>query len=107
MTFDGWATEGGGLWRKVVRGGTVFADLDGLVAADQHERVRRRPISAKVASAVVLAFVVLLIGGNETTNFALSNGLYILFNNPEIFPQLQADKSKIKTAKKDKKVVDT
>jgi len=39
----------------------------------------------------------LLIGGNETTTFALSNGLWLLFRNPGIYEQLQADKGKIKT----------
>lgn len=39
----------------------------------------------------------LLIGGNETTNFALSNGLWLLFRNPEVYRQLDADHSKIKT----------
>lgn len=39
----------------------------------------------------------LLIGGNETTAFALSNGLWLLFRQPEIYKQIDADHSKIKT----------
>ena len=39
----------------------------------------------------------LLIGGNETTTFALSNGLWLLFRHPALWAQLQADKSKIRT----------
>ena len=38
----------------------------------------------------------LLIGGNETTAFALSNGLWLLFRNPDVYKQLQQDRSKIK-----------
>ena len=38
----------------------------------------------------------LLIGGNETTTFALSNGLWLLFRYPEAYRALQADRSKIK-----------
>ncbi len=38
----------------------------------------------------------LLIGGNETTAFALSNGLWLLFRYPEIYEELQADHSKTK-----------
>lgn len=38
----------------------------------------------------------LLIGGNETTAFAISNGLWLLFRNPEMYRELEADRSKIK-----------
>ena len=38
----------------------------------------------------------LLIGGNETTTFALSNGLWLLFRHPHVYDELQADKKKIK-----------
>ena len=38
----------------------------------------------------------LLIGGNETTTFALSNGLWLLFRNPDVYRALQADRDKIK-----------
>lgn len=38
----------------------------------------------------------LLIGGNETTAFALANGLWLLFRNPEIEPLLRADSSRIR-----------
>ena len=38
----------------------------------------------------------LLIGGNETTTFALSNGLWLLFRNPETYKQLREDQSKVK-----------
>jgi cytochrome P450 len=38
----------------------------------------------------------LLIGGNETTTFALSNGLWLLFRNPDVYRQLQDDRSRIK-----------
>ena len=38
----------------------------------------------------------LLIGGNETTTFALSNGLWLLFRNPETYRQLQQDQSRVK-----------
>ncbi|MBH80357.1 MAG: hypothetical protein CMQ49_07615 [Gammaproteobacteria bacterium] len=38
----------------------------------------------------------LLIGGNETTTFAISNGLWLLFRNPDVYRELQADRSKIK-----------
>ena len=38
----------------------------------------------------------LLIGGNETTTFALANGLWLLFRNPDVYAALQADRSKIK-----------
>ena len=39
----------------------------------------------------------LLIGGNETTAFAISNGLWLLFRHPEVYALLQSDRSKIKT----------
>lgn len=38
----------------------------------------------------------LLIGGNETTTFALANGLWLLFRNPDVYSTLQTDRSKIK-----------
>ena len=38
----------------------------------------------------------LLIGGNETTTFALSNSLWLLFQYPEIFPEMQRNPKKIK-----------
>ena len=38
----------------------------------------------------------LLIGGNETTTFALSNGLWLLFRNPEAYASLQQDQELIK-----------
>ncbi len=39
----------------------------------------------------------LLIGGNETTTFALSNGLYLLFQFPEIARQLEQDQSQVRS----------
>ncbi len=39
----------------------------------------------------------LLIGGNETTTFALSNGLWLLFRHPDVYAELQADPRKVKT----------
>lgn len=38
----------------------------------------------------------LLIGGNETTTFALSNGLWLLFRHPSVYRELQRDRSRIK-----------
>ena len=38
----------------------------------------------------------LLIGGNETTTFAISNGMWLLFRFPEVYKELQADLSKVK-----------
>jgi cytochrome P450 len=38
----------------------------------------------------------LLIGGNETTAFALSNGLWLLFRHPEVYTRIDADHGKIK-----------
>ncbi len=38
----------------------------------------------------------LLIGGNETTTFALSNGLWLLFRHPRVHRALEADRSKIR-----------
>ena len=38
----------------------------------------------------------LLIGGNETTTFALANGLWLLFRNPDVYAALKADRSRIK-----------
>ena len=38
----------------------------------------------------------LLIGGNETTTFALSNGLWLLFRNPEAYQTLQAEPALIR-----------
>ena len=38
----------------------------------------------------------LLIGGNETTAFAISNGLWLLFRHPEVEAALRADPSRIK-----------
>ena len=38
----------------------------------------------------------LLIGGNETTTFALANGLWLLFRNPSVYQTLQQDRSKIR-----------
>ena len=38
----------------------------------------------------------LLTGGNETTTFALSSGLWLLFRFPELYSQLQADRSKVR-----------
>ena len=39
----------------------------------------------------------LLIGGNETTAFAISNGLWLLFRHPEVYATLHADRSKVKS----------
>lgn len=39
----------------------------------------------------------LLIGGNETTTFALSNALWLLFRNPDTYAALRADRRLIKT----------
>lgn len=39
----------------------------------------------------------LLIGGNETTMFALSNALWLLFRNPQTLAALEGDHSRIKT----------
>jgi cytochrome P450 len=39
----------------------------------------------------------LLIGGNETTTFALSNGLWLLFRFPEAYREIEADHGKIKS----------
>jgi cytochrome P450 len=38
----------------------------------------------------------LLIGGNETTTFALSNGLWLLFRFPEVYRRIDTDHRKIK-----------
>jgi cytochrome P450 len=38
----------------------------------------------------------LLIGGNETTTFAISNGLWLLFRHPEVYQGLVADRGKVK-----------
>ena len=38
----------------------------------------------------------LLIGGNETTTFALANGLWMLFRQPDAYKELQANPSLIK-----------
>jgi cytochrome P450 len=38
----------------------------------------------------------LLIGGNETTTFALSNGLWLLFRNPSVYKELDRDSSGVK-----------
>ena len=38
----------------------------------------------------------LLIGGNETTTFAISNGLWLLFKNPEAYEALKASPKNIK-----------
>jgi cytochrome P450 len=38
----------------------------------------------------------LLIGGNETTTFAISNGLWLLFKNPDAYHKLKNDPTKIK-----------
>jgi cytochrome P450 len=39
----------------------------------------------------------LYIGGNETTAFAISSGMYLLIQNPDVYEELQADRSKIGT----------
>ena len=38
----------------------------------------------------------LLTGGNETTAFALSSGLWLLFRNPDMYQELQSNPGKIK-----------
>ena len=38
----------------------------------------------------------LLIGGNETTTFAISNGLWLLFKNPEVYKNIEANPVLIK-----------
>ena len=38
----------------------------------------------------------LLIGGNETTTFALTSGIWLLFRFPEIYAELKADRSKVR-----------
>ena len=38
----------------------------------------------------------LLIGGNETTTFALSNGLWLLFRNPDVYRTIESDRTRIK-----------
>jgi cytochrome P450 len=38
----------------------------------------------------------LLIGGNETTTFSISNGLWLLFRNPDVHREMDEDRGKIK-----------
>jgi cytochrome P450 len=38
----------------------------------------------------------LLIGGNETTMFALSNGLWLLFRNPDVYRRIEAEPARIR-----------
>ncbi len=54
---------------------------------------RKRPLSD---TEIIGITDHLLIGGNETTTFALANGLWLLFRNPEVYRELAADHSKIK-----------
>lgn len=37
------------------------------------------------------------IGGNETTTFALTSGMWLMLREPEVYARLKADKSKIRT----------
>ena len=39
----------------------------------------------------------LLTGGNETTTFALSSGLWLLFQFPDVYEELRLDRSKIRS----------
>ena len=39
----------------------------------------------------------LYIGGNETTTFALTSGLWLMLREPEVYDRLRADKGKIRT----------
>ncbi len=51
----------------------------------------------KLTTAEIIGMVDhMLIGGNETTAFALANGLWILFRNPDVYADLQADHRLIK-----------
>lgn len=54
---------------------------------------RKRPLSDEEIIGITDH---LLIGGNETTAFALSNGLWILFRNPDTFAELQKSPEKIR-----------
>lgn len=51
----------------------------------------------KLTTAEIIGMVDhMLIGGNETTAFALANGLWILFRHPHVYADLQADHGLIK-----------
>jgi cytochrome P450 len=51
----------------------------------------------KLTEAEIIGMVDhMLIGGNETTAFALSNGLWLLFRNPDVYAEIEADHAKIK-----------
>lgn len=54
---------------------------------------RRRPLSDVEIIGITDH---LLIGGNETTTFALSNGLWLLFRHPDVYRRIEADHSRIK-----------
>ncbi len=51
-----------------------------------------RPLTDEEAIGV---FDNLLVGGNETTSFSLSNGLTLLLKNPELYKTVEEDRSKI------------
>ena len=54
---------------------------------------RRRPLTD---TEIIGITDHLLIGGNETTTFALSNALMLLFQHPDVYRQLKTDSAKIK-----------
>ena len=75
---------------------TPAADIISHLASVEYEDVdlgHKRPLTDTEIIGIVDH---LLIGGNETTMFALSNGLWLLFQYPETYHALQADRSKIK-----------
>ncbi|MEZ5598240.1 MAG: cytochrome P450 [Pseudomonadales bacterium] len=64
-----------------------------VVEIEDVELGRRRPLTDQEIIGITDH---LLIGGNETTAFALANGLWILFRNPDTYAALQAGPDKIR-----------
>ena len=63
------------------------------IAVEDADEGRRRPLTD---TEIIGITDHLLIGGNETTTFALSNALMLLFQHPHIHRQVLADPAKIK-----------
>ncbi len=71
-------------------------DVISLLIKSEYEDIdigKKRPLT----DAEIIGMIDhMLIGGNETTAFALSNGLWLLFRNPDVYAEIEADHSKIK-----------
>lgn len=72
----------------------IITRLTRIELEDADQRGKKRPLTD---TEIIGITDHLLIGGNETTTFALSNGMWLLFQHPEVYRQIEADPTRIRS----------